>query len=75
MGSIDFELGMTNAFAYVFPNVEVHRCLFHLSQNVYRRAQNLCLQERYVTDAELAIHIRMLISIIRKFSIRGDVYS
>ena len=35
-------------------------CFYHFSLNVWKRIQNLGLQQRYNNDQELASHLRML---------------
>lgn len=47
----DFELGIINACAEVFPGVPVSCCFFHLGQSLYRRVQEEGLQVAY-NDAE-----------------------
>ena len=56
----DFELAVINAFQEVFVGVDVHGCLFHLSQNIYRKVQEQGLQVRYSNEPEFALRIRML---------------
>lgn len=56
----DFELAPINAFKHVYPNAEIHGCLFHLSQNIFRKTQELGLQQRYAEDANFALKIKML---------------
>ena len=43
-----------------FPNAVKSGCLFHLTQNIYRRVQNEGLQVRYETDANFALQCRMI---------------
>jgi hypothetical protein len=43
----DFEIGEVEAFAEVFPEVEVSACLFHLAQSFLRRLKKLGLQRRF----------------------------
>lgn len=58
--SMDFEKAAINAASDCFPNVTVHGCFFHLSQNVYRKVQSLGLQEKYQADKESSLAVRML---------------
>lgn len=57
---MDFEKAAINAASDCFPNVTVHGCFFHLSQNVYRKVQSLGLQEKYQADKESSLAVRML---------------
>ncbi len=41
----DFERGIIKACRDRFPNVNLHGCLFHLCQSVYRRVQSVGLAE------------------------------
>ena len=49
-----------NAYATVFAGANVQGCLYHLSQNIYRHVQSLGLQERYQSDAEFALQVRLV---------------
>ncbi|KAK3913130.1 PKS-NRPS hybrid synthetase [Frankliniella fusca] len=44
---MDFEKGMNNAVATVFPDAELRLCLFHLKQSAFRKIQNLGLAVQY----------------------------
>ena len=57
---LDFEKAAINAAENVFENVELSCCFFHLSSNIWKQIQNNGLQERYVEDAEFALHMRMV---------------
>ncbi|KAK3913903.1 FLYWCH-type zinc finger-containing protein 1 [Frankliniella fusca] len=43
----DFELGIINAVATVFPDADLRLCFFHLGQSVYRQVQDAGLQVAY----------------------------
>ena len=53
----DFEKAAINVAENVFESVEVSCCFFHLSSNIWKQIQNNGLQERYVEDAEFALHM------------------
>ncbi|KAK3916425.1 Cortactin-binding protein 2 [Frankliniella fusca] len=44
---MDFEKGMNNAVATVFPDAKLRLCLFHLKQSAFRKIQNLGLAVQY----------------------------
>lgn len=46
----DFELAAIRAFSDEFPNIKITGCLFHLSQNVQRKVQELGLKTEYQSD-------------------------
>ena len=60
---IDFEKAALIAFEVVFPNSTLSGCFFHLSSNVWKKVQNVGLQQRYQNDDEFSIHVRMLMSL------------
>ena len=55
-----FQKSAMNAYATVFAGVNVQGCLYHLLQNIYRHVRSLDLQERYQSDAEFALQVRMV---------------
>jgi hypothetical protein len=57
---MDFEKAAINAVQDVYPDAKIQGCLYHLSQNIYRKVQSLGLQERYQTDAEFSLLMRMI---------------
>ena len=56
----DFKKAAINAAENFFENVEVSCYFFHLSSNIWKQIQNNGLQERYVEDAEFALHMCMV---------------
>ena len=62
---MDFEIGIINACAKVFPTVPRACCFFHLGQIVYRRVQADGLQEQYndPDDRTLKRYTHMLLSL------------
>ena len=59
----DFEKAAMNAFVEIFANVTVNGCHFHLCQSVLRKVNELGLKTTYESDAEFALHIRMLMGL------------
>lgn len=61
----DFEIGIINACADVFPDVSLSCCLFHLSQSVYRKIQRTGLQQAYCNpdDDSLRKHMHMILAL------------
>ncbi|XP_028967131.1 uncharacterized protein LOC108864184 [Galendromus occidentalis] len=58
--SVDFELGLVNAFRTTFPNAEMNGCLFHLVKNMKGKLMDLGLIRRYNQDADFALSARMI---------------
>lgn len=59
----DFECAMKNAVNAAFDGVQVSHCHFHLCQNVFRHVQGKGLQQAYVNDETLSLHVRMLMAL------------
>ena len=55
-----FEKAAISVAENVFESVEVSSCFFHLSSNIWKQIQNNGLRERYVEDAEFALHMQMV---------------
>ena len=49
-----------NAIKEIFPGCELKCCFFHLSQNVFRKIQELCLQIKYQQDENFAIKAKII---------------
>jgi hypothetical protein len=57
----DFEQAAILAFRTVFSSATQQGCLFHLSQCIWRRMQQIAgLQQHHTADAEFALGIRQL---------------
>lgn len=61
--SMDFEQAALNRCHKLFPDTEIHGCFFHFSQAVWRKIQNVRLQNVYNTDAVFAAQLRYLIAL------------
>ena len=57
---VDFEIGARNALLRVFPQVDIKGCFFHLLQCVYRKVQETGLQQRYQTDADFSLSVKII---------------
>ena len=57
---MDFEIGAINSFRSIWPFTEISGCFFRLSQNIWRKVQELGLQADYIQDEALALRIRLL---------------
>ena len=55
---MDFELTAINSFELEWPLTNVKICFFHLTQNVWRKIQEVGLD--YMQDKDLALRLRML---------------
>ena len=55
---IDFERAMISAIEVVFPNANIHGCLFHFSQAIIRRVKALSLAEQYRTHVSVKKVVR-----------------
>lgn len=51
--NIDFEAGATEAIRHVFPRTEVQVCIFHFSQSLWRKVQNIGLTSMYKSNQEV----------------------
>ena len=58
--SLDFEIGLINAFRNAFPAAEINGCFFHLVKNMQKKIHDLGLWKRYRTEADFALSARMV---------------
>ena len=61
--TVDFEVAMCQALSSVLPQVTTSGCLFHWSQAVWRKAQELGLQVLYHREDNTYKYIHKLLSI------------
>lgn len=59
----DFEYAMIEAVAQEFPRSRQRGCFFHFTQCIFRKIQSEGLKQRYETDAEFALKLRLLSAI------------
>lgn len=60
----DFEHAALLAFKTVYPDTAQRGCLFHMSQCLWRRIQQIGeLQQQYKSDPEVALHVKQLVSL------------
>ena len=60
---VDFELAAINSFSLNFPGTQIKGCFFHLTQNLWRKIQELGLKARYQQDPSFALQVRMIPSL------------
>ncbi|KAH7972602.1 hypothetical protein HPB52_013888 [Rhipicephalus sanguineus] len=61
----DFELAAINAIRTLLPSSDVHGCLFHMCQSVWRRVQHLALAVLYKNDVDgFTIKVRQLAALL-----------
>ena len=46
----DFEIGAIRGFQNVFPNDKARGCLFHFSQNLFRKIDKIGLKTDYIEN-------------------------
>ena len=54
----DFEVALQNAVKCVFPDIQIHGCLFHLSQSCHRKICDIGSKMRYINDKEFQLKIK-----------------
>ena len=65
----DFERATMNGFSDIFPQKLQSTCFFHLAQNVWKKVQNVGLQQRYANDADFALQVRSISDIFMLISV------
>lgn len=58
--NFDFEMAAINAAELIYPNSSLNGCLFHLSQNVYKKIQQNGLVPIYKGNTTFRNHIKMI---------------
>lgn len=56
----DFESAMIGAISQEFSQTRHRGCFFHFSQSIFRQVQSNGLKQRYETDADFALMLRLL---------------
>ena len=46
--SVDFEIGVINAYQTLFPSCQIVGCFFHLSQNLMKKVRKYGLKTKYI---------------------------
>jgi len=59
---LDFEKQSANAFKKFFPNARIARCIFHLSQSLYRKVQQAGFHLKYCADQNFENNVRYLVA-------------
>jgi hypothetical protein len=60
---IDFERAVKNAFQYHFPLITIHTCMFHLSQNFYRKLVECGFKTQYTENKSLNKWFKKIIAL------------
>ena len=60
---VNFERAVINSMHNLNPQIEAKGHFFQFPSNVWKRIQNIGLHQRYKSDEELALHLRMLCAI------------
>ncbi|XP_042146110.1 uncharacterized protein LOC121835725 [Ixodes scapularis] len=60
---IDFEKAEENAFRECIPDVDVHGCLFHFAQSIWRRIQELGMHTRFIDDSSYHLIVKKFIAL------------
>ena len=56
---IGFEIAVLNVLTEIFPNPKIRGCWFHFNQNIFRKAQELGLQNMYQSDKEFCKQLKL----------------
>ena len=56
----DFQSSMLSALRQIYLGIPQVGCLFHLAKNVFRRVQDIGLQQNYLTDPLFRGNIRII---------------
>ncbi|KAG0428716.1 hypothetical protein HPB47_024307 [Ixodes persulcatus] len=60
---MDFEKAEENSFRECIPDDEVHGCLFHFAQSIWRRIQELGMHTRFVVDSSYHLILKKFIAL------------
>ena len=60
---VDLEQAMINALGQMYPGIPLKGCLFHLSQCIFNKVQELGLLPTYIADIDFRSNIRMIAAI------------
>lgn len=60
---LDYEVASSNAFTKIFPQCQIGRCLFHLSQSLYRRVTSLGLKQLYMENTNFRDSVKKLVAL------------
>ena len=60
---LDFEKAIHNACNIIFPETTLVGCLFHLGQNLWRKAQEFYFATAYRNDEDLRMRVKMIFAL------------
>ena len=64
---VDFETAVINAIRNVLLQTDISGSFFHLSSNLRKHIQRAGLQERYMSDPQFGLQLRMIASLFFGF--------
>lgn len=60
---VDFDLAFIYAFEEFFAECDIHGCYFHWTQCIWRKIQNLHMQQKYQNDEDFSFQIKKLLAL------------
>lgn len=60
---MDFEKAKGNAFRKYIPDVEVHGCLLHFAQCIWRQIQELDIHTRFIGDSSYYLNLKKFMAL------------